>query len=228
MTDKTNPKVDPEVQIEEALSKSEQFLRKNGRKIIGSIIVAVVLAGAIFGYLHLIKMPAEQKALNNSFAAQQLFALEQYETALNGDGTNMGFLEIADKYSSTPTGNTANHYAGICYMYLGDYQKAIASFEKYSPAKGTPSDVINAQNAGLIADAYSQLNDYAKAAEYYEKAAKIENEFSTPYYLKKAGVVYLALGDTKKAQQCFETIKNTYFESMEARDIDKYIGKCAE
>lgn len=228
MSNKNNSQNDPEVQIEAALSKSEQFLEKNSKKMLFALIAIVLLALAIFGYRQFIKVPSEQKALNHSFVAQQYFAQDSLQLALNGDGTNMGFLEIASKYGSTEIGNTSNHYAGICYLKTGEYEKAINSFKKYSPVKGLSAQIINAQNTGLIGDCYTQLKDYKNAIDNYLKASEIDNNFTAPLYLKKAGLVYFSQGEIDKALNCYQTIKNKYFNSLEARDIDKYIGQCTK
>ena len=38
-----------------------------------------------------------------------------YALALEGDANGAGFLEVIEKYGSTPSGNLAKHYAGVCY-----------------------------------------------------------------------------------------------------------------
>lgn len=226
MTKKTNQHEDPEVQIENAISKGENFIEKNGKNMLIALCAIVVLIGAYFAYTHLYKAPQESKASKIVYVAQQFFAQGEFEKALNGDGNNAGFLEVIKEYGSTATGNIANHYAGICYLKTGDFEKAIASFEKYTSVKGAAASVINAQNKGLIGDAYSELKNNNKAVTFYEKAvAESDNELTAPYYLMKAGSVYEVLGNNSKALECYEKIKTTYFQSMEAREIDKYIGR---
>ena len=44
-------------------------------------------------------------------------------------------------------------------------------------------------------------------------------------YLLKAGMVAEKLGENEKALACYETIKDQYPQSMEAYEIDKYIGR---
>ena len=83
-----------------------------------------------------------------------------------------------------------------------------------------------AQNCGLQGDAYAQLENYAEAVRMYEKAVDAsDNSLSAPYYLKKAGGVYEKLGDYAKALAAYERISDDYPASMEARDIQKYIGR---
>lgn len=229
MTQKTTHHEDPELQIENALSKSELFLQRNGKKLLITLCVIVGLIAIYFGYTHLIQTPQEEKASTMAFAAQQQFATNDFSLALNGDGEDAGFIEVAEKFGSTPTGNIANHYAGICYLRLGDYNNAIKYLEKYKAVEGAAAEIINAQNLGLTGDAYAQLKDNDKALSFYEKAiASSDNSLTAPYYLLKAGGMYEAKGDSKKALECYENIKNNYFQSLEAREIDKYIGRIAQ
>ena len=110
-------------------------------------------------------------------------------------------------------------YAGICYYQLGDYENA-AKYLKRFDAKD-----INIGPAAdqMLGDAYVELQEYGKAVRAYEKAAHSENDLIAPMSLKKAGIVYLELGDNHSAKQAFETIKAKYPQSSEANDIDKYI-----
>lgn len=52
-----------------------------------------------------------------------------------------------------------------------------------------------------------------------------DNGLTAPYYLKKIGLVYEKLGDKAKALDAYKTISGSYAGSMEARDIQKYIGR---
>ena len=130
-------------------------------------------------------------------------------------------------YGSTDEGNLARHYAGICYLRLGEYQQALDYLKEYSAStKSVPEALLAAQNCGLQGDAYAQLENYAEAVRMYEKAvAASDNSLSAPYYLKKAGGVYEKLGDYSKALAAYERISDDYPASMEARDIQKYIGR---
>ncbi|MFP4367705.1 MAG: tetratricopeptide repeat protein, partial [Bacteroidales bacterium] len=64
------------------------------------------------------------------------------------------------------------------------------------------------------------------AASFYTKAAKRRtNEFTSPVYWMKAGLVYEELGDYTKALDAYEQIKENYPESTEADQIEKYITR---
>lgn len=226
MSKKVSPEIDPEVQIEEALSKTEVFLQENGKKLLIALCAVVVVIGGYFGYEQLVKAPKSEKAIAAIYGAEFAFADTMWEEALAGTDSYAGFLEVADKYSSTTAGNIANHYAGICYIRLEKYNEAIAYLSKYKDVKGKEAGMVNAQNKGLIGDAYSQLKDYNKAITFYEKALSLsDNTLTSPHFLMKAAGIYEELGNNAKALECYETIKTKYFSSVEAMDIDKYIGR---
>lgn len=230
MVKKRNDADDPEVVIQSAIEQSENFLYKNGKKMLIALGAVTALVALIFGVKYLYIEPREEAASSMLYLAQIEFANEAYETALNGDVNMQGFLDVIDQYSSTASGNIAKHYAGICYLQLGDYNAAIDYLSQYSSVSGgTAADLVNAQNLGLIGDANMQLGNDSEAIKMYEKAvACSDNAFTAPYYLKKAGVVYLKGGNSDKALKAFEQIKYNYPASMEARDIDKYIAEISK
>lgn len=223
-----NNQEDPEQVIESAIDSTEGFIEKNSKKLLITLGSVVIVACAIFAYVHLIAAPREYKASAEMFVAEQMFAADSFAVALNGSQSGKGFIDIASEYSSTKVGNIANHYAGVCYMQMGEFENAVEYLKKYSPVDGIASEVINAQNLGLQGDAYVQLNNLENALKQFESAAKIsENEFTTPMYLKKAGVVAEKLGQKEKALNLYKTIKNQYPRSFEGRDIEKYIGQAS-
>lgn len=226
---KKRQSTDPEVAIENAIYKSENFIQRNGKTLLVILAVIVLFVGAYFGVKSLYSEPRQQKAAAMMFVAEQQFARDSFALALKGDGNYPGFLDVIDQYGNTRAGNVAKHYAGKCYMYLGEYQAALDCFRKYKHVKGLSAQLINAQNAGMMGDAHVQLNELEAAAEQYEKAVETsDNDLTAPYYLKKAGMVYEKLGNGKKAMDAYEKIKYSYGGSMEARDIDKYIGRLAQ
>ena len=222
---KTSAAQDPEAAIENALSQTEAFFEKNCKAIVSAVAVAVVIVGSYFAYEGLYSAPRAKKAAAMMFAAEQLFGQQEYQTALEGDGSTAGFLEVIEKYGSTPQGNIAKHYAGICYLKNGDLDNALAYLAKYKSTDGIPNQIINAQNIGLQGDVYVQKGDLKKAIEMYGKAVKSsDNDFTAPYYLKKLGTAQLAAGNAAEAVKSYKTIADKYPSSMEARDIEKYIG----
>lgn len=209
-------------QIEEATISTEQFIEKNQKLLIRGVLVIVIVVGAILGYYRFYKAPLEEGALKQMFVAENLFEKDSFNMALNGDGNAPGFLEIIDRYGSTPSGNLANYYAGICYLHLGDNQNAIKYLEKFSSDDVIFSSMVKAN----LGDAYMQQGDFKKASSYYQKATTgTTNMVTTPMILMKAGLAFEKANDYKNALSMYERIEKEFPASMEAAEIEKYITR---
>jgi hypothetical protein len=63
---------------------------------------------------------------------------------------------------------------------------------------------------------------------YEDAAAKNENEFTTPEYLFKAGLVAeMELEDFAKATELYEKIRDNYATYAQQKAIDKYIARAS-
>ncbi len=211
----------------EAMNKTELFFEKNGRMMSYIFVGLLILAALIFGYRSLIVLPRAEKAAEMIAEAQNRFEAQtpDFELALQGDANGAGFLDVIEQYGSTPSGNLAKHYAGICYLRTGDLENAAKYLAKYSPVKGIPGALINAQNYGLQGDIAVEQQNYAQAVKFYEKAVKAaDNNMTAPMYLRKAGLAEQAQGNKAAAAAYYEQILTSYPASMEARDAEKLLG----
>ncbi len=206
----------------EQYNKAEDFVKHNQKSI--SIIVAgaVLLVAAYFGYQKFVAEPNEIEANNSMFAAEQYFKLDSLDLALNGKGDVQGFLSIIEDYSATKAGNLAHYYAGAIYLKQGKFQDAIDVLEDFS----TKDAVLASIALGNTADAYSELNDMDKAAEYYQKAAdKGANDLTSPKYLLRLAHVLESQNNTEKALEVYQNIQTNYFETPEGQEVEKYIAR---
>lgn len=216
---------DAEERMDNVIGRTEQFIYNNGKTLLTALTVIVLLVGGYYAYKHLYQAGREQKAAAAIYVAQQNMDQEMYEVALNGDGNQLGFLDVIAQYGSTAQGNVAKHYVGECYVKLGDLDAALDYLVQYKPVEGVPAALVNAQNFGLRGDIYVQKGDYASAVEMYAKAVKAgEDPFTAPYYLKKMGLAYVAAGNGAGANEVYQRILDEYPGSMEAREIEKYMG----
>ena len=186
-----------ELEVEEIVSRSEQFIENNSKKIIYGIIALALVVGAVLGIKHGYLIPQEKKAAAAMFKGEQYFAKDSFNLALNGNGADYeGFEAIIDQYGSTSAGNLAKAYAGICYFKMGDNEKALDLLKSFSGS----DDMISPAITGLIGDCYVNMGNVKEGISYFEKAAKqASNEVISPTYLKKAGIAYESLkqyGDT--------------------------------
>ena len=195
--------------LDETASKTEDFVAKNQKYIIGILgAIALVTVGYLM-YQKFIAEPKEQDGAEQLFVAQQNFqkavdgdvkADSLFNLVLKGSEGKQGVVDIAEQYSGTASGNLANYYAGLSYLNTGKYTEAITYLEKFS----SKDVILTALAKGAIGDAYAQKNQMKEALEFYVKAAESnKNEFTTPRYLLKAGKVSLALGNKAEALKYF-------------------------
>ena len=214
------------VEVEELVSKSELFIETFSKKIISGIIALIVVVGAIFAYRQLYSLPRQQKASTALFKGEQYFARDSFQLALNGNGADYdGFEAIIKEYGSTDAGNLAKAYAGICYAKLGENEKALNYLKSFSASDNMISPAVTI----ALGDCYVNMDNTKEGIKCFEKAAKdANNVVLAPIALKKAGIAYESLKQYKEAVKAYTTIKEQYFNSMEAADIDKYITRASE
>lgn len=219
---KKNTPVDNLTEVESALTNTEQFLEKN-QKLITIVIGAIIVISV--GYLGMKKFylePRGKEAQDQIFQAQNYFAKDSFNLALNGDGNNPGFLDIIDEFGSTKAGNLAKYYAGVSYLHMGKFDNAIEYLKKFS----TDDLLLGPISIGAQGDAQLELGKTDKALDLYTQAYKMnDNQLTTPIYMLKAGELLENSNKSAEALKLYEAIKLKYPESNEGRSIDKYIAR---
>ncbi len=207
--------------IDEALSSSEKFLEKNQKTILLALIGIIIVVGAVIAYNYLYKMPRNEKAQTAIFMGEKYFQNQQDSLAIFGNGNDyIGFEKIIDTYSGTKTADLAHAYAGIGYSRMGNNEKALEHLTKF---KGGDL-LITPAVEGSIGDIYMNMGKTDKAISHFTSAAKKANDqMLSPIYYKKAGLAYLSAKNFDKAIETFNYIKETYINSPEAQEVDKYI-----
>ena len=206
--------------IEETVSKTDQFYNEHKKTIWTVAAVLAVVALAVFAYIKLIYQPKCQEAMQQAFPAEQLFSQGEYELALNGDGNVLGLADIISTYGAK-AGKAVYMEAGLAALQLGQYDDALTYLKKY-----TGKDPILAARAiAAQGDAYAGLERYDDAAAAYIKAAGKSDDVFAAGYLLKAGIMYEQIGQKDKALDCYKTIKDKYPSSVEGYDIDKYFSR---
>ena len=209
--------------VVEAVSKTDLFFKENKHLIIGVAVAAVLVAFGIFAFQKWYYQPKAREAQQQLYPAEMAFKAESWETALNGDGNNLGIAQVIEDYGkATPA--AAWFEAGICELQLGNYESAIDYLKNY---KGKDA-ILKARSISCMGDAYVGLEDYAKALDCFVKAAGVIDNIYAAAYLLKAGVTAEQLGKNEEALKYYKTIKEQYPQSMEGYDIDKYISRLAK
>ena len=207
--------------VEDALTQSEAFLIKYKNAIIGGVVAVIIIVAGFIMYKNLYAEPREEKAQAALFKGQEYFEQDAFEQALNGDSIGYtGFLKVADDYSGTKAANLAKAYAGICYAQLGKYEEAVKMLDSFNGKDQMVAPAI----LGAAGNCYAQLGQLDKAASTLLSAAdKADNNTLSPIFLMQAGEILVKQGKYDDAVNAYTKIKDKYFQSYQAMDIDKYI-----
>lgn len=207
----------PEV-LASKLEGAENWVEKHSKT---AITIAVVIALAVTGYFLFgyYKSSQNEQAQKEMFQAVYYFETDSLNLALNGDGNNLGFLDIIDEYGISDAGNLAHFYAGAAYLKQGKFDDAIEHLDDFKS-----NDLLVQPRAySLIGDAYMEQNKFEDAVKYYEKAADYQpNKYFTPAYLMKAALAYEKLKQNDKAKEAYDEIITKFWESSEFQNARKY------
>jgi len=210
-----------EVESNDALIKVQGFWQKFQKPVIGIIVAAIVLIGGYYVYTQYFSKPKEEKAAEALFKAQQYFETDSLQLALNGDAAGKGFLSVIKSYDGTKAANLAKYYAGVSYLRLGDFNKAVQYLKDFS----TDAKQIQMMAYGALGDAYSELKKTDDAIDSYKKAAAAfdKDELNASEYLFRAALLSEVNGKTKEALDLYKQIKEKYPNTEKGFTVDKYI-----
>lgn len=210
--------------LADKLQGAETWAEKHPKTIIGvSVVIALFLAG-YFGYRYY-KDTKEKEAQEEMFQAIYYFEADSLDLALNGDGNNLGFINIIDDYGITDAAKLANYYAGVAYLKQGKYEVARLYLEDFS----ADDLLVQARAYSLIGDTYMEEKNYEDAAKYYQKAADYKpNKQFTPSYLMKAALAYEKSNQNDKAVEAYDEIIENYWDSPEYQNARKYRARLGD
>lgn len=219
---KTSKQDDVLIDITEVSGQAEDFFEKYQKQILiigGSLLLII---GGWLAYKFAYLKPRQKEAIEQMAQAEYQFQRDSFALALaNPGGGFPGFADIVKKYGGTDAGNAALYYAGVSSLNLGQFDAAISYLEDFSPC----GKLLPSMKYGTLGDAHAEKGDLDKALGLYKKAANADdNSIITPYYLKKVAMLSQKQGDAGGAKEAWLKIKDTYPNSNEARDADKYIS----
>lgn len=206
------------------MAQGENFLDnlKNNKKykLAGYAVGAILILIAVyFIYNEYIYKPSNERSKTIYWPEMVMLQNDSLDFALDG------FQSYAKKYDGKVGGEVSSYLAGRILMDKGEFKMAL----KYLSDASLEDVYVGTMVLGLQGDCYSELGNFNKAVEFYEKAIQRKpNNFTTPRYLMKAALIYeLKLKNNEKAQACYEQVKNDYFEFSKTVNIDKYIARAS-
>lgn len=211
------------INVEEVVGKSEAFINKYKKQILAAIAAIVVIVAGTILYQDYVVEPKAKAAAAAIFQAEKYFAAQEFDKALNGDEQgNMGLIQVIDEFGGTPTANIANAYAGLALAQTGRYEEAIP----YLKAFDGDDNMVAPGVLSALGNCYANTGDLSAAVSKFIEAAKAaDNNTISPYCLLQAGIIYEKQGKKEDALKVYTQIKDKYFASIQAMDIDKYINR---
>jgi tetratricopeptide (TPR) repeat protein len=203
-------------------SRFLHFYRNNKAVVWGSGIGFILVVALIIGYfIYTAQQQSEAEILLGT--AEQYLMEGEYERALYGDedAFTLGFVQIADNFRRTNSGNLANYYAAIVYYELEEFDQALSYIERFNPPRG----IMGVGPVSLHAVILSELGEHQLAARKFIDAAMWdENESTTPYNLLEAAISYETIGEYENALEQLEIIIEQYPDSPIITDAERMKG----
>lgn len=193
---------------------------ENKKKTYIGVAIVVVIAAAVFLYYNN-KSAKNEEAETKLSAVIGMYEQGKYPESVNGDPAAgiMGLAQIVNEYGSTNSGETAKLYLGNCYYNMKDYDNALKQFDDYSGS----NDIIKASCISGAGAVFEAKGDLKKAAEYYEKAAKVNktvviNQENLFYAIR----AYTNAGDKESARRVFTALKEDYPKSKYINESKRF------
>ena len=216
-------KVTESASNEEVIARAKDFWERNQRIIMIIASVIILAGGGYYGYKYFVQGPNEEKAIEAIYKAEEYYRIDSLQKALHGDGLNIGFVRVVDKYGGTKTGNLARFYAGDCFLRTGDFNNAAKYLEDFS----TSVKQLQLRAYKLLGDAYSEQGKNDQAISMYKKAAK---HYPADSYGSAEALFYAAslsekTGKSREAIELYKEIKDKFPSTPQSTEADKYLAK---
>ena len=215
--------VRPRTESEAVVDRAKDFWSRFGKTISIALGAVVLVVGGFLIYKNLIQGPKEKKAADAIFRAEQFYAQDSLDKALNGEGTVMGLEKVISQYGGTEAGNRAKFMAGSIYVKKGNFDKAISHLKDFS----TDAPQVQARAYKLLGDAYAEKNNAKEALDYYKKAARhLEDDdmFASEALFLAAYLSDKVLNDKTGAVELYKEVKTKYGQTQWAFEAEKYLA----
>jgi predicted negative regulator of RcsB-dependent stress response len=209
---------------EVVVDRAKDFWGRYG-KTLGIALGAVILVvGGFFAYKNFVQAPKEQKAADAVYKAEEYFAQDSLDKALNGDGQFAGLEKVISQYGGTKAGNRAKYIAGAIYVKKGNFDKAITYLKEFD----ADAPQVQARAYKLLGDAYSEKGSGKEALDFYKKAAReFEDDaaFASEALFLAAYLSDKVLNDKSGAIELYKELKTKYAQTQWGFEADKYLAQ---
>ncbi len=196
--------------LDQTALKTEMFIEKYAKQIgiiFGAILLSVL---GYFAYQQFIANPKNEEATLSYLSAQKNLAEGKDDLALGGkSAANPGFKGTYDQFSGTDAGQLSVYNAGLLKFKEGKYQEAYDLLDKFSSG----NKILMALKYGAMADALANQNKNEDALAMFDKASTAsEDPYTSYYFVRKAGIMALAMKKNDEAKKYFIAIEEKYLD----------------
>ncbi|MGJ8661891.1 MAG: tetratricopeptide repeat protein [Bacteroidota bacterium] len=179
----------------------------------------LVLALGYFAYHQFMWKPANVKSTEVGYAGLNYAEMDSTDLAIDE------LTPVVKKYDGKDGGEVAQFVLARQLMAKGEYKKALDNLEGVD----VNDTYVRVYAIGLQGDCYSEMKEYDKAVDFYLEASRAnDNDYTTPMYLFKAGLVTeLKLKDPETAADYYQKIKDNYLQYGNQKTIDKYLARAS-
>ena len=192
-------------------------------------ILAVLVLGFL-SYRQWIWKPDNEKSKETYFVSLNAIANEGNNTVMDTSKSGAKTDPIkklqksVKKYDGKIGGEVSKYLLATQYMRKGKYAEALVLLENVR----VEDTYVSVEVIGLQGDCQSELKNYEKAYLLYQEAAATnENDFTSPMYLFKAGLIAEKLKKYEEAKSHYEKIATIYPKSFYAKEknLEAYIAR---
>jgi tetratricopeptide (TPR) repeat protein len=198
--------------------KASEYIQKNPTPF----LVGGVAVGVIFVVVILMLWSADRK--RNEAEALLARAYVEFDTGQPEMAVD-DLISLTEKYSGTDYAPRGCFTLATYYYNQKEYTTALNYYNKIISLYDEDDLVLASAFAGAAA-CHEIEGDHMEAGRLYSQAAAINpDRLWAPDYLFRAGLNFLAAGDTVQARTAYAKIDSSYDRTMQASRARKYLAE---
>lgn len=199
--------------------KEEFKNNKAARLATYGIAGVAVIAILYFAYQMFIFNPKNEDSKNANYVGLNYADMDSVDIAIEE------LSPVVKKFDGTVGGEVAQFVLARQHMEKGEFEKALELLKDVK----TKDTYVRVHAVGLQGDCYSEMKQYEDAVSKYNTAAEMDNnDYTTPMYLFKAGLLSeTKLNDAEAALEYYQAIKDEFMTFSTQKQIDRYIARAS-
>jgi predicted negative regulator of RcsB-dependent stress response len=180
----------------------KDYIEENQKRFY-SIVAAVIIASLIAGGIYMYWSNYQVSATNMYAKAQDNIAQGAPAPEVMAKNIKL-YQDLSAKYPHSWSARMANYHLGNIFYNAGDYDKAIASYNKFVASRLSDKAGLKFLALTSIGYSYEAKKDFKAALENYEKAQKSGHAGFESVAFSNIARAYELQGDKKNALENYK------------------------